>query len=390
MKGVHKLITGFLRENGKAGIRNHVVVLSSVVCANRVVEMISEQVPGVIPLVHQHGCSQIGRDKEQTARTLAGMGKNPNVAAVLIVGLGCETVQPEDIAKEIAITGKPVEYLIIQESGGTLNTVARGAVLARKMVADASEIQRTEIQLKDIIVGTECGGSDATSGLAANPAAGYASDMLVENGATVILSETTELMGTEQVLAKRAVNQEVADSLFSIVARVEQESKRMGVDIRGGNPTPGNIEGGLSTIEEKSLGCIYKAGTKLIQEVLEYAETPSQTGLVVMDTPGQDIESISGMIAGGAQLVVFTTGRGTPTGSPIAPVVKVCANPSTVITMADNIDIDLSNMIEGSKSMEEAGREIYQEYLQVINGKLTRSEIFGHREFAIARIARTM
>jgi len=390
MEVAYKLITGFLRENGQVGIRNHVVVISSVVCANRVVEMISDQVPGVIPLVHQHGCSQIGTDKEQTVRTLAGIGKNPNVAAVLVVGLGCETVQPEDLAKEIATTGKPVEYLVIQESGGTLNTVARGAELARKMVAYASEIQRTEIQLGDIILGTECGGSDTTSGLAANPATGYASDMLVNNGATVILSETTELMGTEHVLAKRAVNQEVADSLFSIVSRVEQETKRMGVDIRGGNPTPGNIEGGLTTIEEKSLGCIYKAGTKPIQEVMEYAETPKQKGLVVMDTPGHDIESISGMIAGGAQLIVFTTGRGTPTGSPIAPVVKVCANPSTARIMADNIDIDVSDMIEGSKSIEEAGEQIFQEYLQVINGKQTRSEIFGHKEFAIARIAITM
>ncbi len=384
------MITGFRRENGKVGIRNHVVILSAVVCANRVVEMISEQVPGVIPLTHQHGCSQIGRDKEQTVRTLAGIGKNPNVAATLIVGLGCETVQPEDLAKEIGTTGKPVEYLIIQESGGTLNTVGKGAELARKMVADASQVQRAEINLSDIILGTECGGSDTTSGLAANPATGYASDMLVESGATVILSETTELTGTEHVLAKRAGSQEVADSIFSIVDRVEEESKRMGVDIRGGNPTPGNIEGGLSTIEEKSLGCIYKAGTTPIQEVVEYGETPSQKGLVVMDTPGQDIESISGMIAGGAQLIVFTTGRGTPTGSPIAPVVKICANPSTAKTMADNIDIDLSDMIEGSKCLEEAGQEIYQEYLRVINGKQTRSEIFGHREFAIARIAITM
>jgi len=308
----------------------------------------------------------------------------------LIVGLGCETVQPEDVAKEVGTTGKPVEYLIIQESGGTLNTVGKGAELARKMVADASQVKRTEVHLSDIILGTECGGSDTTSGLAANPATGYASDMLVKSGGTVILSETTELTGTEHVLAKRTTNQEVAGSIFSIVGRVEQESKRMGVDIRGGNPTPGNIEGGLSTIEEKSLGCIYKAGTTPIQEVVEYGEAPSQKGLVVMDTPGQDIESISGMIAGGAQLIVFTTGRGTPTGSPIAPVVKICANPSTAKTMADNIDIDLSDMIEGSKCLEEGGQEIYQEYLRVINGKQTRSEIFGHREFAIARIAITM
>ncbi len=383
-------LTGFRRENGKVGIRNHVIVMSSVVCANRAVELIAAGVPEVIPIVHQHGCSQIGNDKEQTARTLAGIGKNPNVAAVLVVGLGCETVQPKELADEIAVTGKPVAHMTIQEEGGTLKTVAKGSEVIRDMVMAASQIQREPIDINDIILGTECGGSDTTSGLAANPATGVASDLLVEAGGTVILSETTELTGTEHVLAKRAKNEKIGKQIYEIVANVEQESKRLGVDIRGGNPTPGNIEGGLTTIEEKSLGCIYKAGTSVINEVVDYAEEPREKGLVVMDTPGHDIESITGMIAGGAQIVVFTTGRGTPTGAPIAPVVKVCGNPKTAKTMMDNIDIDASGIMTEGKTVDETGKEIYYEYLEVINGKKTKSEILGQRDFAICRIARTM
>ncbi|MBS3970562.1 MAG: UxaA family hydrolase [Clostridia bacterium] len=383
-------LTGYRRENGQVGIRNHVVVISSVVCANRAVEMIAAQVPGAIPIIHQHGCSQIGSDKEQTARTLIGFGKNPNVAAVLVVGLGCETLQPKDLAVEIEVTGKPVAHMTIQDEGGTLKTVARGSEIVRDMVMNASQIQRQPIDISDIILGTECGGSDTTSGLAANPATGFASDLLVDAGGTVILSETTELTGTEHILAKRAKNAQVARQIYEIVANVEKESKRLGVDIRGGNPTPGNIEGGLTTIEEKSLGCIYKAGSSVIKEVIQFAEEPHEKGLVVMDTPGHDIESITGMIAGGAQIIVFTTGRGTPTGAPIAPVVKVCGNPKTVKTMMDNIDIDASTIMTGHKTVEEVGREIFEEYLRVIKGKQTKSEVLGQRDFAICRIARTM
>ena len=380
-------LTGYPRENGQVGIRNHVAVIASVTCANRVVEMIAAHVPGTVPIVHQHGCCQIGSDLEQTVRTLIGFGQNPNIAAVLVVGLGCESLQPKDLVAGIEVTGKPVTYITIQDEGGTLKAIARGSAIVMDMVMNASQIQRQPIDISEIILGLECGGSDTTSGLAANPATGFASDLLVEAGGTAILSETTELTGTEHVLAKRAKNAVVAKQIYEIVADVEKEAKRLGVDIRGGNPTPGNIEGGLTTIEEKSLGCIYKAGTSVINEVIKYAEKPNEKGLVIMDTPGQDMESVTGMIAGGAQIVVFTTGRGTPTGSPITPVVKVCGNPRTVKTMVDNIDIDASTIITGHKTIEAVGREIFAEYLQAINGKLTKSEILGHREFGICRIA---
>ena len=383
-------LTGYRRENGKVGIRNYVAIISSVVCANRTVEMIAAHVPGTIPITHQHGCSQIGRDHEQTVHTLTGFGKNPNVAAVLVVGLGCEGLQPKDLAAGIGVTGKPVAYITIQDEGGTLKTVAKGTEIVMDMVMNAFQIQRQPIDISEIILGLECGGSDTTSGLAANPATGFACDLLVEAGGTAILSETTELTGTEHVLAKRAKNPEVAKQIYEIVANVEKEAKRFGVDIRGSNPTPGNIEGGLTTIEEKSLGCIYKAGSSIINEVIGYADEPKEKGLVIMDTPGQDMESVIGMIAGGAQIVVFTTGRGTPTGSPITPVVKICANPRTVKTMKDNIDIDASTIITGHKKIEEVGRDIFAEYLQIINGKPTKSEILGHREFGICRIAMSM
>jgi altronate dehydratase large subunit len=225
--------------------------------------------------------------------------------------------------------------------------------------------------------------------LASNPACGVASDILVKNGGTSILSETTELIGAEHVLAQRAVNDCVKDKLFYIVKRCEERAKSLGEDIRGGQPTPGNIQGGITTIEEKSLGCIHKAGTSSVQGILEYADIPDAKGLFVMDTPGQDIESVSGMVAGGVQVVIFTTGRGTPTGNPLVPVIKITANKKTYQNMFDNIDLDASGIIEGTRSIEQVGEEIFNEILAVANGKTTKAEQLGHKEFSIYKIAPT-
>ena len=379
-------LTGYRRPDGRVGIRNHVLVISSVVCANRVTEMIAEQVPGTVSVVHQHGCGQLGADREQTLRVLSGFGANPNVAAVLVVGLGCEAVQASDVAEAIAVAGKPTEYIDIQDCGGTLGAAARGADRAGEMAAGAAELKREPIKWAEIILAMECGGSDSTSGLAANPACGFASDRVIEAGGTVLLSETMELVGAEHLLAERAASKEVARDIYRIVKRTEDGAMATGEDIRGTQPAPGNIEGGLTTIEEKSLGCIFKAGTAPIQEVAEYACAPTRRGLVIMDTPGHDVESVTGMVAGGAQLVVFTTGRGTPTGCPVAPVLKVTGNAKTAVRMADNIDIDCSGIIDATESVEGAGERILSECAAVINGRLTRAEVLGHREFALNRI----
>lgn len=382
-------IQGYHRANGQLGIRNHLLILPTSVCATTVAFNIAAQVPGAIALPNQHGCCQIGADYEQTLRTLIGLGKNPNVAAVLVVGLGCEGIPIQGTADEIAKTGKPVQAIIIQENGGTLKTTALGIQIASEMARYISLLKPEEASLSDLFLGIECGGSDFTSGLAANPAVGTASDLLVCAGGTAILSETTEFIGAEHVLAKRAKSPEIAQKLIQIVEQTELRAKQLNVDLRDGQPTPGNIAGGISSIEEKSLGCIYKAGHSPIQDVLPYGEAPQGKGLYIMDTPGQDVESMAGMLAGGATVLVFTTGRGTPTGSPIAPVIKITANEQTYRNMEDNIDMDLSSIISGEETIEQAGERIFAEVIDVAKGKLTKSESLGHREFGIYRIGST-
>lgn len=380
---------GYIRPGGSVGIRNHVLVLPSVVCAGEVAYSISNSVSGTTCVLHNEGCGQLGVDYDQTLRTLIGFGRNPNVVSVLVVGLGCEKLDPRVLAEGIASSGKRVETVVIQEEGGTVKAIERGTKIAEDLVSEASRMKREPIELSSIILALECGGSDATSGIAANPAMGFVSDYVVSAGGTSILSETPEFIGAEHILARRAVNEEVANRIYEIVRRAEENAIMMGVDLRGTQPTRGNIEGGITTIEEKSLGCIYKAGKSLIQGVLDYAEPPKGKGLWIMDTPGHDVQSVTGMVAGGAQVVLFSTGRGTPVGCPIAPVIKITGNPMTYERMRDNIDINAGTIVLGLESVEEVGRRILEELFHVINGKMTKAEVLGHREFAITRIGPT-
>ncbi len=383
-------LRGYARPTGPHGIRNYLLVLPTSVCSSETAVRIAREIPGSVPLPHQHGCCHMGEDYKQTLRTLIGMGLNPNVGAVLIVALGCEGIQPKDVETALRESGKPVRTVVIQEHNGTLGTIREGVRVASAMAAELAAQEREEFDISELILALECGGSDPTSGIAGNPALGVASDLLVQAGGTSILSETTELIGAEHILARRAKDKHVADEIFRIVKQTEDRAIQMGTDIRGTQPTPGNIQGGLTTIEEKSLGCIYKAGSAPVLGVLEYGErVPEEHGLYVMDTPGQDIDSITGMLAGGAQIVVFTTGRGTPTGSPIAPVIKLTGNGDTYAKMIDNIDINAGKIIDQGVSLEALGKEIYDEMIAVSNGKLTKAESLGHREFGIFRIGWT-
>lgn len=385
------MLKGYKRENGTYGIRNHLLVIPTSVCASETAVRIANSVPGAVATPHQHGCCQVGEDYKQTVRTLIGCGKNPNVGAVLVVGLGCEGIQPRLVAEQIAETGKPVEVLVIQECGGTLKAIAKGTEICARMSRELSKQVRVDFDISELVLGLECGGSDPTSGIASNPSLGRASNMLIDAGGSSILSETTELIGAEHLVAARCVTKELADRLTFMVKRIEDKSISYGVDLRGSQPTPGNIEGGLSTIEEKSLGCIYKAGDKPVVGVLEYAEAvdPAVKGLYFMDTPGEDIDSITGMVAGGAQIVVFTTGRGTPTGCPIAPVIKVTGNPQTYENMIDNIDINAGKIINEGANLDEIGKEIFDMMIRVSNGEMTKAESLGHKEFGIYRIGDT-
>ncbi|MDR1048923.1 MAG: UxaA family hydrolase [Synergistaceae bacterium] len=383
---------GYVRPDGSVGVRNFLLVLPSVVCANDTAVRIAAQLSGAVSVTHQHGCAQLPADAAQTRRTLAGFAANPNVAACIVVGLGCETIQAEDVARDAAglAPGKPVAALCIQDEGGTLDTIGKGVKIGRGMLAEISLLRREEQPLSKLILGLECGGSDAWSGLSANPAVGDASDRLIRAGGTSILSETQEMIGAEHLLAERAVDPEVAERLLFIVRRAEEGALSGGVDIRLANPTPGNRKGGLSTLEEKSLGCLSKAGLEApLLEVLDYAERPSKRGLVVMDTPGHDIESITGMAAGGAQVFFFTTGRGTCTGCPIAPVIKICSNTPAFERMRDNMDIDAGPVVTGEKTISEAGEALFGEMLAVAGGKSTKSEELGYGSFAVNRIGPT-
>ncbi|MCU6793149.1 MULTISPECIES: UxaA family hydrolase [Paenibacillus] len=381
---------GYRRKDGSVGVRNHVLILPTIVCATQTANRITDLVQGTVSFIHQHGCAQVGVDYEQTFRTYVGIGSNPNVYGVVVLGLGCETHQGRSVANEIAKqTGKPVELVSIQENGGTLMTIARGAQIAARMVQEASMQRRVECDISELIVATECGGSDACSGLSANPAVGVVSDMIVDGGGTAILAETSEIIGAEHLLASRAVDDRVAKRVYEVIEAMESKATLMGVDIRTGNPTPGNIEGGLSSLEEKSLGAAAKAGTRPLQELINYAEHPTKKGLVWMDTPGQDIEQLTGMVAGGAQVILFTSGRGTPTGSPIAPVIKIATNSRMFETMADNMDMNAGTIIEGKETVQEVGRRIYDEVLMVSDGKWTKSEILKQYDFGINRIGPT-
>ncbi|MDR7866842.1 MAG: UxaA family hydrolase [Sporomusaceae bacterium] len=383
---------GYRRPDGSVGIRNHVLVIPSVVCANRVARGIAQQVAGAVWVEHQHGCAQLGADADLTARILTAHGAHPNVFGVVVVGLGCETIRAQDVAAAIRrqCPYKPVHLVVIQDEGGSVKATAAGASAARAMVGAASLLVREPIDAGELILGTECGGSDACSGISGNPALGVASDLLIDAGGAVILAETTEIIGAEHLVAARAVNDQVARRCYEVIERCESLATGMGVDMRGGQPTPGNIEGGLSSIEEKSLGCIYKAGSRPLRDVIEYAAPITGKGLIWMDTPGQDIEQITGMVAGGCHLVVFTTGRGTCCGSPIAPTIKVSTTTPLFHKMNDNIDLDAGAIITGDETVDQVGKRIFAEMLAVASGKLAKAEILGFNDFAINRVGPTM
>lgn len=380
---------GYRRAEGRPGIRNHVLILPTCACGSESCRVVASQVRGAVNIIFNTGCSDVAANTEMSQKVLTGFATNPNVYGVVIIGLGCETVGHAQLAEKIRkMTSKPVVDFGIQDEGGTLKTIEKAVRAARDMAQEAGRQQKELFPMSEFFLGIECGGSDATSGIASNPAVGEASDILVDLGATSMMSESIEWIGGEHILAKRAATPAIHNQIIEVCRAYEKHLAGAGQDCRAGQPTPGNKAGGLSTLDEKSLGCIRKGGTRPIREVLEQAKKPTQTGALVMDTAGYDISSVTSMVAAGCQAVIFTTGRGTPTGNAIAPVIKVTANGRTYKNMEDNMDVDLSAIVRGEKTYKQMGRELVDEIHEVANGKLTKAEAYGFSDIAVDHVCR--
>ena len=377
---------GFQRPKGEVGIRNTLVVLPSVVCVNHVATQIAQKVENAVALPHPLGCGQFGMDFQITKNTLAGLATNPNVYGTLVVGLGCENLKSKTLARSVKRRKKPIEYFDVQDiKGGTNTAIEKGVKIVKKFAEEARELKREPFDFSHLVLGLECGASDSISGISANPALGIVSDKIVELGGTSILPEFTEWIGTEHLLMERAVDKGVASQIGEVIDGFLDQTMRIGIDFRGIQPTPGNVEGGLTTIEEKSLGTIAKAGKAPIQGVLKYSETPKGKGLWLMVEPGLDIESMTGMGAAGANVIIMTTGRGSPAGNPVVPVIKTCGNPKTCEWMKCNIDVDASTIITEGKSVPDIADALWDKLKATCNGELTCAERLGFGEIAICR-----
>ena len=370
-----KAITGYLRKNGSIGIRNHVLVLPTVSCVNGVVNRISREVPEALCVPHAYGCGRGGmRDLEILYRILTGLMHHPNVGGVVLIGLGCEVSSTSRLLPLLTNVGKPIEVFNVQTDGGSMETARKGIAAARRMLADISVERRVAVPWDKIMVAMECGGSDAMSGITANVALGAVSDWLVEEGATVMFGENTEMIGTTHVLTRRAKDGQVARQIEQMITRAEKLTQDVMGDLASLVISPGNMDGGMSTIAEKSMGCIFKGGTTRINQVVDYGQAPSEHGLILQDGPGYDGDSMAGLAVSGSQLMFFSTGRGTPVGFPGMPVIKVASNARIYGAMRDDMDINAGALVEGCPLNELRDRMI-DLMIRVINGEETRAEV---------------
>ena len=369
---------GYRRPDGRVGTRNHVLILATVGCAAETARLAAEGLYGAVSFINQNGCGESSRNLRRTRDVLLGLAAHPNVYGVVAIGLGCEINRMDDFLAELkARTSKPVEALLIQEEGGTIETVAKAKKIARRMIIEASMCRREECDLSELILGVECSGSDATSGLVSNPVMGLVSDRVVAAGGTSMFSETVEMIGAEHILARRAATPEVGQKILDYVRHREQEQIDAGEDVRKTQPSPGNKDGGITTLEEKSLGCIYKGGSTPIVDMIDCAHAPEKKGLVLMDTPCYDMLSVTAKAAGGCQLIVFTTGRGNAIGNPVVPVMKVTANGETFRRMNDNIDLDMSSVLTENVSLDEMADRTLRQIADTLSGRLTSAEVLG-------------
>lgn len=377
---------GYSRPDGRTGTRNFIGVLTSVNCSATVARQIARRmelvdapgIDGVAAFTHSTGCGMAkdGEGMEVLERTLAGYATHPNFGGVLLIGLGCEMAQIGDLLDHFGLSAGPrLRTLTIQDAGGTAAAIAQGEAMVRELIEEAQADRRRPLSVAELVLGLQCGGSDAWSGVTANPALGIAADLLVAEGGTAILSETPEISGAEHLLLRRAVRPEVADALNARLAWWADYAAKNGASLDN-NPSPGNKAGGLTTIYEKSLGAVAKAGSSPLVDVRRYAEPSPERGLIFMDSPGYDPCSATGQIAAGANILAFTTGRGSAFGSKPSPCIKIASNAELARRMSDDIDVDCSGILDG-QTVEEAGRVIFDTLVATASGKPTRSEALG-------------
>ncbi|MDB5811594.1 MAG: D-galactarate dehydratase [Betaproteobacteria bacterium] len=376
---------GYKRENGRVGVRNHVVILPVDDLSNSACEAVAHNIKGTLAIPHPYGRLQFGADLDLHFRTLIGAGSNPNVAAVVVIGI--EDQWTQDIVRAIAKTGKPVSGFGI-ELHGDHDTIMRASKVAKEYLQWSSELQRVECPISDLWVSTKCGESDTTSGCGSNPTVGNAFDKLEPLGVTMVFGETTEITGGEKIVAKRCATPEVAKQFMAMFDRYQEVIERHKTsDLSDSQPTKGNIAGGLTTIEEKALGNIQKIGKKCkVIGVLDKAETPTKPGLWFMDSSSAAAEMVTLCAASGYVVHFFPTGQGNVIGNPILPVIKLCANPRTVRTMSEHIDHDCSGLLQREKNLDQTGDELLEVMLRTCNGRLTAAEALGHREFVLTRL----
>ena len=383
-KRLRKTWWGYHRENGDVGARNYLLLLSGTLYANPTCDRVARTLRHSVALTHPLGRCQIGPDIQRTFETLVGHGQNANAGAVIVIDHhreeGCTA---DEIAHEIAKTGKRVEAINIREDGGAIDVTAKATRIGMEMLRELTNERRQEVPMSKLLLGLNCGTSDTTSGLSHNKATGWVTDQVVKQGGRALLAETTEMMGGEGVLAAKCVRPALGKRIWRMVEEMEERILACGVDLRGSQPTGDNMEGGLSTIEEKSLGAIQKAGSAPIVDVIPWAKRANRRcGLHVMDTPGHGGESITGIAAGGSQVLIFSTGGGHTINHPLMSTIRITGNPLSARLQADTTDVDVTDIFEGAP-IEVAGRRVYDEVLDVASGKMTKAEIL-HEDNAFA------
>ncbi|KJS83199.1 MAG: hypothetical protein JM58_13110 [Peptococcaceae bacterium BICA1-8] len=384
----NKGFLGYRRSDGQVGARNYLGIIAGMDNANPVVRTLSQLLNGSIAICPGYGRGQMGEDFNLHRRSIIGLGKNPNIGACLVISL--EPNSANEIAKGIKLTGKPVATLSLQDDGGFIGVLEKGLKIGQSLIFESTAQQRELIGFDELVLGVECGGSDATSGISSNPAVGMVSDWIVEQGGTVIMSEPTEWIGAEHILMRRARTKQIAEQIQKCADKYINIAKSQGLDLLKNNPTLDNIAGGLSTIEDKTLGAIRKGGSKAIEGLVAYGEKPTGKGLFLMDAPAAAVENLTAIAAGGANLILFSTGRSNPIGISVVPTIKISGNKKTVKIMASDIDVDVSGVMEGTLGLELARDKIMHRIISIASGQMTKNEILSNGEVSISRIGESI